>query len=390
MNRLILALAIVLGTGFSVLAQEADGIPADVGEVQTTASGLKYSVLKAGDGPTPKKGETVFAHYTGWLAADGKKFDSSRDRDDPIFVQVGFEQVIPGWDEGLLLMPVGSRIKFTIPWKLAYGAEGRAPVIPAKADLIFDVELLSIRPVPSTFAEGAGQKTESGIRWRAMKKGTQAIGSKDYAKVNFAVFSSKTGAMVGATDQAPKGQKRTFNGTKTDQRLAFLRECWDKFEVGGVYWLQVPPSEAFGKRGIPGKIAPDEDSLWRLEVVKTIPFERAEGNTVRTTKTGLEYEIIKLGKGDKAPTTSSRVKVNYVGWLLDGKVFDSSFNRGEPSTFGVSQVIPGWTEGLQLMKPGAIYRFKIPWKIAYGKNGNGRTIPPESDLIFWVELLEIL
>jgi peptidylprolyl isomerase len=109
----------------------------------TTPSGLKYTVLKAGKGTTPKPGNTVFVHYTGTLT-NGKKFDSSRDRGQPFSFILGQGQVIAGWDEALSTMKVGERRKLTIPPKLGYGAAGAGGVIPPNATLIFDVELLKI------------------------------------------------------------------------------------------------------------------------------------------------------------------------------------------------------------------------------------------------------
>ena len=109
----------------------------------TTPSGLKYTILKAGKGATPKPGQEVFVHYTGTLTS-GKKFDSSRDRGQPFSFKVGAGQVIPGWDEALSTMKVGERRKLTIPPKLGYGAAGAGGVIPPNATLIFDVELLKL------------------------------------------------------------------------------------------------------------------------------------------------------------------------------------------------------------------------------------------------------
>ena len=111
---------------------------------------------------------------------------------------------------------------------------------------------------------------------------------------------------------------------------------------------------------------------------------------VKQTFSGLQYKVLKKGKG-KNPTASSRVKVHYKGTLLSGETFDSSYDRGTPSEFGLNQVIPGWTEGIQLMNPGSKFIFYIPHELAYGPNPDPRSgIKPYSLLIFEVELLEIL
>ncbi len=109
---------------------------------------------------------------------------------------------------------------------------------------------------------------------------------------------------------------------------------------------------------------------------------------VITTASGLQYEILSQGDGPK-PTTADRVNVHYEGKLLDGSVFDSSIARGAPATFGVTQVIAGWVEGLQLMNTGSRFRFYIPHELAYGPQGSPPAIPPYATLIFEVELLGI-
>ena len=108
-----------------------------------------------------------------------------------------------------------------------------------------------------------------------------------------------------------------------------------------------------------------------------------------TLASGLQYEVITEGAGVK-PKASDSVKVHYHGSLLDGTVFDSSVSRGEPATFGVTQVISGWVEALQLMPVGSKWRLFIPSELAYGAQGAGQSIVPHSTLIFEVELLEIV
>ena len=109
----------------------------------TTKSGLKYVELKEGDGAMPREGDLVQVHYTGWLT-NGKKFDSSVDRKEPFVFPIGKGRVIKGWDEGVMTMKVGGKRKLIIPAELAYGKDGRPPVIPENATLVFEVELLKI------------------------------------------------------------------------------------------------------------------------------------------------------------------------------------------------------------------------------------------------------
>ncbi|AWL30345.1 peptidylprolyl isomerase [Acinetobacter defluvii] len=117
--------------------------------------------------------------------------------------------------------------------------------------------------------------------------------------------------------------------------------------------------------------------------------ENAKKAGIITTKSGLQYQVLQAGQGNK-PRATSKVSVNYEGRLLDGTVFDSSIARGQAVDFQVSQVIAGWTEGLQLMQEGAKYRLFIPAKLAYGEIGAGDAIGPNSTLIFDVELLKVL
>ena len=110
---------------------------------------------------------------------------------------------------------------------------------------------------------------------------------------------------------------------------------------------------------------------------------------VVTLPSGLQYEIINAGLGKK-PSAADRVQCHYEGTLIDGTVFDSSIKRGQPAVFGVSQVIKGWVEALQLMGEGSKWRLYIPYDLAYGENGAGEMIPPFSALIFDVELIKVL
>ncbi|MBR6189130.1 MAG: FKBP-type peptidyl-prolyl cis-trans isomerase [Prevotella sp.] len=117
--------------------------------------------------------------------------------------------------------------------------------------------------------------------------------------------------------------------------------------------------------------------------------ENGKKADVVTLPSGLQYQVLREGNGKKPKATDS-VKCHYEGFLIDGTVFDSSVQRGEPAVFGLQQVIAGWTEGLQLMQEGAKYRFFIPYRLAYGEGGAGQMIPPFATLIFDVELIEVV
>ena len=117
--------------------------------------------------------------------------------------------------------------------------------------------------------------------------------------------------------------------------------------------------------------------------------ENAHREGIKVTESGLQYEVLESGKGD-SPKASDNVEVHYTGKLIDGTVFDSSVERGVPASFGVTQVIPGWVEALQLMHEGDKWRLYIPSDLAYGPNGAGGVIGPNMTLIFDVELLRVI
>jgi peptidylprolyl isomerase len=142
-TRIALALIVLLATACSSASSGAGGTAASGQEV-TTQSGLKYTDEVVGSGKQPQPGQIAVVHYTGWLS-DGKKFDSSKDRNQPFQFPLGAGQVIKGWDEGVASMKVGGKRILIVPPALAYGPGGRPPVIPPNATLKFEVELLDVK-----------------------------------------------------------------------------------------------------------------------------------------------------------------------------------------------------------------------------------------------------
>ncbi len=153
----------------------------------------------------------------------------------------------------------------------------------------------------------------------------------------------------------------------------------NKFNASKVF------ADYFAGKAEEDRIQAEKDAAARAVANEKIAKEFANGTT---TASGLRYVVLQEGTG-ATPTATSNVKVHYTGSFLDGKVFDSSVQRGQPIDFGLNQVIKGWGEGVQLMKEGAKYKFFIPYNLAYGDQGYPGAIPPKSDLIFEVELIKI-
>ncbi|MFQ5505160.1 MAG: FKBP-type peptidyl-prolyl cis-trans isomerase [Planctomycetota bacterium] len=352
-----------------------------------TGSGLKYSVIKGGgEGVSPKLGDLVVVHYTGRLT-NGKVFDSSRRKGKPGFFALG--RVIKGWNEGLALMTPGARFEFTIPPELAYGAEGR-PGIPANSTLVFDVELISVmafrKPDPEKQV-----KTDSGLEYEVLGKGRgPLVGEDEVFELRYAFWSTE-GKLLGSSMQAGG----TIKASCKQMRLPFLKEAPRLMRAGARCRFQVPAKLCFADRPGPGGLPPDSVTIWELELVRIIEplplpeFSLSPKEKLVTTDSGLQYEILEPGSG-ASPRHGQRVTVHYAGWLTNGKLFDSSFPRADPFVFEVGgRVIPGWNEGVKLMKKGSVYKFTIPAKLAYGARGAPPAIPANATLIFYIKLLEI-
>lgn len=356
--------------------QPAGGIP-ECKDMKKTASGLEYGVLREGrKEASPGPDDMVEVHYTGWLL-DGTKFDSSRDRGEP--TSFGVSQVVKGWTEGLQLMTPGAHFKFVIPAELGYGARA-AGKIPPNSPLVFEVELLKVTPVPKFRPAGKQQQTVGdGVKFEVVVVGTGAMcGEKDGVALRYAIWKAD-GTML---DCSERQNNHRIGGTLSTLPFPFLKDLAATCKVGDVLRAEVP-QKVFPNAGA--------DTVWELELVclsKVPEFRDLDPAKTVTTQSGLMYEVIEMGTG-ASPTTADTVSANYTGWLTDGTMFDSSHARGAPSEFPLTRVIKGWTEGLQLMKTGGKFLFKIPGELAYGANGKPPTIPPNATLVFLVELVVV-
>lgn len=378
--------------GDAVAAPPGDRpIPADVGETTTTKSGLKYCVLAAGkpDGVRPKPGDLVRCNYTGWTT-DGKIFDASMRHGGAAKFTVG--QLIAGWNEALELMTAGARWKLTIPPDIAYGERGAGSDIPPNATLIFELELLEVIAMPRfTAPVAAAQKTTaSGLKYEVLAAGAGAAAAEgESVEIRYA-FWNTSGKLIDCTERS--GQKLQMQ--PADMPLPCLKEAVAMMPAGAVWRLEAPAALGFGARGAGPDLPANSVSIWEIEVlrvVKALPlpaFVMPAAENLKKTASGLQYEVVKEGAG-ASPKRGDTVTVHYAGWLTDGTLFDSSYGRGFETSFRLDQVIQGWTEGVQLMKPGAVYRFVIPSNLAYGGRAVGDKIKPNSTLVFHIQLVKV-
>ncbi|OOF87281.1 peptidylprolyl isomerase [Rodentibacter ratti] len=173
--------------------------------------------------------------------------------------------------------------------------------------------------------------------------------------------------------QVNKAVDDVLKGKFTEEKIGELTQTLEQFQQKVVAREQVKMKEIAQK-------AQDEGDKYRAE------FAKKEG--VKTTKSGLLYRLVEAGKGEVIKPTDT-VKVHYTGKLPNGEVFDSSVERGQPAEFRLDQVVKGWTEGLQLVKKGGKIELVLPPELAYGKQGAGASIPPNSTLYFEVEVLDV-
>lgn len=395
MTRLFVVPALALGICLSCTpAQEITApdpaIPADK-DPQTTSTGLVHSTLAApADGAAKAEpGCAVIANYQAWLPS-GALFDSSQKRGRPERFVVG-KISVEGLNEGLQLTAKGGRYKLTLPAALAFGEAGRPPVIPANSPLVFDIEVLDVI-APPAFPKGdepAQKKTESGLVYEILTAGAgESPGKDDIVEMRYA-FWNQGGELL----ECSEWNDVTISGRLDDFRLPFLKEAPLLMKVGAVYRFIVPAALGFGEQGGPS-LEKGTPTIWKLTLVKFAPppkmpdFAMPADDKLTTTASGLKYEVIEAGEGE-SPVMGQAVKVHYAGWLPDGTLFDASYNSGQPATFRLGEVIGGWNEGLQLMKPGAKFRLVIPPDLAYGAAGSPPKIGPNATLVFHVHLIEL-
>ena len=380
---------------FSQSVKDSQGNIISEDKFSTTASGLKYFIYENKGQKKPVSGDKVSVHYTGKFL-DDKVFDSSINRGKPLDFTLGIGQVIAGWDEGIALLGKGDKAMFIIPPHIAYGATDRG-AIPANSTLVFDVNLVDFTPQKKIEEYNTNGKdtitTSTGLKYIIVEKGK---GKKTETGTNVVVHYSgylKDGKMFDSS--VKRGEPFKFE-LGAGQVIKGWEEGLYLMKEGDKFRFIIPYALAYGEAGRPPQIPEKSDLIFDVELIQVLPpivVEKFDitGKKEYTTPSGLKYYIVHEGTGDLVKS-GDKVQVHYTGYFLDGKVFDSSVKRGQPIelSVGIGQVIKGWDEGLQLMKKGDKIRFLIPYTLAYGEKGYPGAIPPKSDLIFDVELVNII
>ena len=312
-------------------------------------------------------------------------FDSSVQRGKPTSFPLS-GNLIPGWKEAVLLMVVGEKRRFWIPGNLAYDniARDGAP----KGMLVFDIELIEVpsfalrAPSDVKAPPSDAKKTASGLAYKVLKPGagTRHPTARNEVTVHYSGWTTD-GKMFDSS--VALGTPNTF---PVGGLIKGFTEGLQLMTVGEKRRLWIPQDLAY--RGAPGR--PAGMLVFEVELIDILPDPTAPPPDVsgppsdaKRTSSGLAYKVLRPGKGTSHPEKRSQVTVHYTGWTTDGKMFDSSVKRGQPATFGLGDVIPGWTEGVQLMVEGEKTRFWIPQRLAY----DGKPGVPAGMLVFDVELI---
>ncbi|MEX1366797.1 MAG: FKBP-type peptidyl-prolyl cis-trans isomerase [Nannocystaceae bacterium] len=366
-----------------------DDVAAAPADAQKTESGIAYKILDQGEGEPPSDNDSVKVQLSAWKA-DGSTIETTEGRQTPKLIRMN-RPPVPGLLEALAQLRPGGKGRFWIPQEQTYQGRKGAP----EGTLCYEITLEEVLRAPEVPADVAAApadatKTESGVAIKVLQPGTGEVkpDAWDRVKVHYTGWTTD-GKMFDSS--VTRGRESTF---PLDRVPTGWAEGMQQMVVGDKARIWVP--EALAYAGQPGK--PQGTLVFDVELLEIdeqpepppppeVPSDvAAPPADAEKTASGLAYKVLTKGTGTVKPAPTSVVKVHYSGWTTDGKMFDSSVTRGQPTSFPLNRVIAGWTEGLQLMVQGDKTRFWIPVELAY-KNQPGK---PAGMLVFDVELLEIV
>jgi FKBP-type peptidyl-prolyl cis-trans isomerase len=356
--------------------------PADA---EHTADGLVFKSLAEGKGAAPLKNDTVLLNYTGWNAK-GETFYSTKSRGRP--VPMPLSNLAPGFVEAMLKMKQGGHAIFWLPPAIGYRGQPKA----APETLTFEVELAEIKPAPPIPPDVAAppadaKKTTKGVAFEIVAPGTGKAKARAFDSVSFKYTAwDTTGRQFDSTET--RGMPRQGMPLK---EMPGLEDALTQMVVGEKARFWIPGGEL-----TKGNLnAPAGTLCYEIELVDLRPAAKAPPpvppdvaappKDAKKTAAGVFYKVLTPGKGTEHAAATDGVKVNYTGWTTDGRLFDSSFLKGQPADFSLSGVIKGWTDGLQTMVAGETTRFWIPVELAY----NHQPGKPDGMLVFDVEMIEV-
>ncbi len=356
-----------------------------------TSSGLIYKKLSKIEGAQlPKRNDTVMISYTGWRQTTGETFFTNRGKGQPM--PLALSNTAPGFTEAMQLIGKGERAMLWLPPEIGY--KGGAPAGTTPETLVYEVEVVDIAaapPVPEDVGKppANARKLPSGLPFVVVRTGTGKDKARVYDTVTFNYSAwEANGRMFDSTELRKRpATVPPFRQSPVLEELLTSITAGERIRV----WI---PSEKMVPSGKPVAGMPEGLLTYEVEMI-TIAKGNAPPPTpkdvakppadAKTTANGVAYKVLKAGSGGPHPTAVDTIKVNYTGWTTDGRMFDSSAIKGEPTEMSLNGVITGFTDGFPLMSVGDRFRFWIPETMAY-KGAQGR---PQGMLVFDMELVEI-
>lgn len=349
-------------------------------------SGMIYKKLAAAEGIAPGRNDMLSLHVTGWKTGSGETFITTKTRGNPMMLSLA--SAGQGFVDVFTQLKKGEKAMIWMPAALV--EQGGAPGKPE--DLAYEVEVVDIQPAPAVPADVAAppanaKSAKGGLRYVVVEPGTGKAKARyfDTASFRYTVWDA-SGKMLSSTEQ----RSRPMNSALYRQPAA-LENIMTTMVAGQKtrFWIDAEQAGTLTPPGGKGQLC-YELQLLEITAGKQPPPTPADVKAppagAKKTAQGVSYKVLKPGKGTAKPTASDTVKVNYTGWTTDGRMFDSSVVRGEPTSFPLNGVIKGWTDGIPQMVAGETTRFWIPEELAY----KGQPNNPQGMLVFDVELIEIL
>ncbi len=364
------------------------------GDFETHENGMLYRDLVAGEGAPVRWGDTVETHYTTWYF-DGRKFGSSRDHDKvfPV-VNIGKARVIDAWNAALLGMREGGKRLVVAQSAVAYGKFDAANGVPGGTHLVFEIEAVKVvsAPLRPDVAKLKLEKNDSGLQWVDVVVGDgDLIDTGDTALVKYS----------GWLHDEP--ESHAFDSSFQTQRpypVANIGESgviagWNEglvgMRAGGRRVLLIPPKLAYGEEGSRQAIPPNATLLFLIEAWSVFPSHPNMAELELTkTESGLQWADLAAGKGPKS-VKGDEVVMHFTGWLDGGQIFDSSWMVNQSVTVpdvGNAPLIDGLNEGLIGMRAGGERVLVVPPELAFGSAGANKSVPPDSQLTFLIQMLE--